>query len=72
MLGYSILGVATLAVVWYFLVKWGVVCECSCHDGSTFKCSDSCDCLCHGDHLYKYKIKVVEYFKNLYNKIKGK
>ncbi len=61
-----------ILVAAYFLVKWGIVCDCSCHDENfTFKCNDSCKCACHEDHLYKYKEKVVEYFKNLYNKIKG-
>lgn len=76
MLEYFILFSLVLAgavTVWYFSIKWGAACDCSCHDENlTFKCDDSCECLCHGDHIYKYRIKVVEYFRNLYNKIRKK
>lgn len=84
MLGYFILGTAVLAVAVYFLIKWGVACECECHDDNKFfRCDDSCECECHEEHLYrvkkkvvdffnKYKTKVVGYFTGLYNKIKRK
>jgi len=55
--------------VGYFLIKWGIACECECHDdGKFFKCDDSCECECHEEHLYKFKKKVVDFF----NKYKTK
>ena len=75
---------AGAAVAGYFLIKWGAVCECECHDDNKFfKCDDSCECECHEEHIYrfkakavdffnKYKTKVVDFFKDLYKKIKRK
>ena len=73
MLGYFILTLVGVAIGGYFLIKWGVACECECHDDDKFfKCDDSCECECHDDHLYACKTKVIGYFTGLYNKIKRK